>query len=88
MKNYKTISNLYRYYIMNEANKTTDGSSAWGEDIWYYKWCKVKGIPVLPMVNIKTKNFWLRFDPCDDEQYELYESICQQYGNPEWIQLS
>lgn len=88
MKNYKTLKGLFRFYIQDENNKCIDGSDAWGENIWYWKTCKVQGIYVYPMVNIKTKNAMLRFDPIDDEQYELFNTIWEQYGKPAWICLS
>lgn len=88
MKNYKTIEGLYKHFILNEENKSVDAGDAWGDNVWYYNWCKFRGIDVLPMVNIETKDFMLRFDPCTDEQYQEYENICEENDNPSWIVLS
>jgi len=32
--------------------------------------------------------YFFRFDPGTDVQYQKYNNICEQYGNPEWITLS
>lgn len=32
--------------------------------------------------------YLFRFDPITDKQTNKYNSICEKYGNPEWIQLS
>jgi hypothetical protein len=89
MKNYNTLEGLERYYITDHTNKLTDASEIYGDDVWYFKCIRIrKSFIAFPMVNLKTNEYILRCDPCDDEEYEAYRKFCDDYNDPEWVVLS
>lgn len=70
----------------------------------YQEFCKIGGIPCFALVVLYDKDdkicdpqnssmpvraeYMFRFDPVTDVQYDKYNKICAQWGNPEWIRLS
>lgn len=45
--------------------------------------------PKNSFVPLPTKvEYFFRFDPGTNVQYQKYNKICEKYGNPEWITLS
>jgi hypothetical protein len=87
MKNYQTLEELEKEYIPNTNNISTNAD--WiGVSWYYYKWTKVRGIQVTPMVDVSNFSYYLRFDPGSVEEYKIYDEICEEYGNPDWIRLS